>query len=111
MSQGNRVALVRAGTSVGDLHHLHRAGGLKNFGARLAVVVLSIFLRAYQLVLSPILRLLTGSGCRFYPSCSEYALQAIKLHGPARGMVMAIKRLGRCHPFHAGGYDPPVHRS
>ncbi|MGO4374197.1 membrane protein insertion efficiency factor YidD [Paenibacillus sp. MCAF20] len=44
--------------------------------------------------------------CRFYPTCSMYALQAIELHGPAKGAWLAAKRIARCHPFHPGGYDP-----
>jgi putative membrane protein insertion efficiency factor len=59
-------------------------------------------IRAYQLTLSPVL----GPACRFYPSCSEYARQAIERHGAARGTWYAIKRLLRCHPFHPGGVDP-----
>jgi len=48
----------------------------------------------------------TPSACRFRPTCSEYAAQAILRHGPLRGLGMAAKRLCRCHPFHPGGYDP-----
>ena len=44
--------------------------------------------------------------CRFAPSCSEYALDALRLHGVARGLWLALRRLGRCHPFHPGGIDP-----
>ncbi|MDQ2901059.1 MAG: membrane protein insertion efficiency factor YidD [Acidobacteriota bacterium] len=46
------------------------------------------------------------SACRFHPTCSEYMRQAIVRHGSARGVWMGIKRIGRCHPFHAGGVDP-----
>lgn len=59
-------------------------------------------MRAYQLTLSPLL----GPRCRFYPSCSTYAMQAVQRHGVARGLVMAAKRLSKCHPWHPGGYDP-----
>ena len=59
-------------------------------------------IRTYQLVLSPIL----GPACRFSPSCSEYAYQAITRYGPVKGSVLTLKRLFRCHPFHPGGYDP-----
>jgi uncharacterized protein len=59
-------------------------------------------LRGYQLVLSPLL----GPRCRFYPSCSQYAIEAVHLHGSLRGSLMAVRRLLRCHPWHAGGYDP-----
>ncbi|MET3134488.1 putative membrane protein insertion efficiency factor [Oxalobacteraceae bacterium GrIS 1.11] len=64
--------------------------------------VLLFLLRAYQVAISPML----GQNCRFYPSCSNYALEAIRLHGPARGSLLAARRLGHCHPWHAGGYDP-----
>ncbi|MGE5255386.1 MAG: membrane protein insertion efficiency factor YidD [Hyphomicrobiales bacterium] len=68
----------------------------------LVKLILIAVIRAYQLTLSPVL----GPSCRFYPSCSEYARQAIALHGPVRGSLYAIKRLLRCHPFHSGGEDP-----
>jgi putative membrane protein insertion efficiency factor len=61
-----------------------------------------LIIQGYRLLLSPFL----GSNCRFYPSCSEYAQQAIMEHGVLRGLWLAIKRLGRCHPWHAGGIDP-----
>lgn len=62
-----------------------------------------IFLiRAYQTLLSPLL----PSACRFYPSCSEYARQAIEEFGFLRGTAKGIVRLLKCHPFHPGGYDP-----
>jgi putative membrane protein insertion efficiency factor len=48
----------------------------------------------------------TPSVCRYQPTCSEYAAQAIEKYGPVRGGWMALRRIGRCHPFHAGGYDP-----
>jgi uncharacterized protein len=58
--------------------------------------------RAYQVAVSPFL----GAHCRFQPTCSEYARQAILAHGVRRGVAMATKRISRCHPWHAGGYDP-----
>ncbi len=58
--------------------------------------------RAYQLLLSPLFR---GS-CRHQPSCSEYAREAIERHGVARGSVLALRRLSRCHPLGTSGYDP-----
>ena len=61
-----------------------------------------ILIRAYQLGISPLL----GAHCRFYPSCSQYALEAVSTHGSLRGGWLAIRRLARCHPFHDGGYDP-----
>jgi uncharacterized protein len=59
-------------------------------------------IRLYQWTLSPLL----GPRCRFYPSCSCYAHSAIEQHGAWRGGWLALKRVLRCHPFHAGGYDP-----
>jgi len=58
--------------------------------------------RVYQATLGPLL----GGGCRFHPSCSEYAVEAIERHGAARGGRLAARRLLRCHPFGGGGYDP-----
>ena len=59
-------------------------------------------LRGYQYALRPLL----GANCRFYPSCSDYAREAIERHGAVRGVWLAARRLSRCHPYHAGGYDP-----
>ena len=59
-------------------------------------------LRLYQYALRPLL----GANCRFYPSCSDYAREAIERHGAVRGVWLAARRLGRCHPYHAGGSDP-----
>ena len=59
-------------------------------------------IRAYQLMISP----WTLPSCRFTPTCSEFALQAITTFGVIRGLVLTTRRLLRCHPFHAGGYDP-----
>lgn len=59
-------------------------------------------LRAYRLLISP----LYGQVCRYHPSCSAYALDAVTRHGSLRGTWLAIRRLGRCHPWAAGGYDP-----
>jgi hypothetical protein len=59
-------------------------------------------LTGYRRFISPLL----GPRCRFYPSCSAYALEAVQLHGALRGSWLAVRRLGRCHPFHPGGIDP-----
>lgn len=58
--------------------------------------------RLYRMVLSPLL----GPRCRFYPTCSTYAVQALAEHGAGRGVWLAARRVIRCHPFHPGGYDP-----
>lgn len=65
-------------------------------------------LRGYQVVLSPVKAFLFGPAarCRFTPTCSAYAVEAIRRHGALKGGWMAIRRIGRCHPFHEGGYDP-----
>ena len=62
-----------------------------------------LVLRFYKLALSPYLPMAV---CRYTPTCSEYAREAVERYGVLRGAAMAAKRLGRCHPFHAGGYDP-----
>jgi uncharacterized protein len=59
-------------------------------------------IRFYRKFISP----LKPPTCRFYPTCSEYALEAIEVHGVAKGSWLAAKRIGRCHPFHPGGIDP-----
>lgn len=64
--------------------------------------VLIGLLKAYRLVISP----LYGNVCRYYPSCSAYALRAVQVHGAVRGSWLAARRVGRCHPWAAGGYDP-----
>lgn len=64
--------------------------------------LLLALLRAYQLTLSPLL----PPACRYVPSCSDFARQAIELHGWRRGAWMSLCRLARCHPFHRGGFDP-----
>jgi putative membrane protein insertion efficiency factor len=73
----------------------HAGGGL----ASLPFIVL---IRLYQAVLGPFL----GGHCRFHPSCSAYALEAYRLHGPLRGTWLTLRRIGRCHPFGGHGYDP-----
>ena len=67
--------------------------------------VLIALVRAYQLVLSPLM----GSQCRFQPTCSHYAIEALQVYGAWRGSWLALKRIGRCHPWHPGGYDPVPH--
>ena len=62
-------------------------------------------LRGYQLLVSPML----GQNCRFYPSCSNYAIEALEVHGAARGGWLALRRVCRCHPWNDGGVDPVPH--
>ncbi len=64
--------------------------------------VLLVLIEAYRYALSPLL----APSCRFHPSCSAYASQALKKHGFCRGAALAVKRLCRCHPWHPGGYAP-----
>jgi putative membrane protein insertion efficiency factor len=64
--------------------------------------LLIALVRAYRYLLSPWI----GQNCRFHPSCSVYALEALERHGALRGTALAVARLCRCHPFHPGGEDP-----
>ena len=64
--------------------------------------LLILFVRAYQVVLSPLL----PAACRYHPTCSHYAVEALEKHGALRGGWLAMKRIARCHPFRAGGFDP-----
>lgn len=65
--------------------------------------ILTSVIRAYQILISP---LLPPNTCRFYPTCSQYAIDAVNKHGALRGMWRAAKRIAKCHPYHPGGYDP-----
>lgn len=69
---------------------------------RLLTRSLQLLIRGYQLFISPLL----GPRCRFYPSCSHYAREALQTHGLRRGGWLALRRIGRCHPWHPGGVDP-----
>ena len=60
------------------------------------------FIKLYQITLSPFL----GDNCRFYPSCSNYGIEAIKKHGAIKGLFLTVKRIFKCNPFHPGGHDP-----
>ena len=64
--------------------------------------LLIFLIRAYRLLLSPWF----GSQCRFYPSCSVYAEEAMRSHGAGKGLYLTLARLGKCHPWHVGGHDP-----
>ena len=70
--------------------------------SRLLIRALVAPIRAYQILISPVL----GPRCRFAPSCSAYAIEALQVHGVLRGGLLAVRRIGRCHPWNAGGHDP-----
>lgn len=76
------------------------AGGRPEAG--LVARLLLLLIRAYRAALSSWL----PSRCRFHPTCSAYAMQALRTHGALRGSWLAVRRVGRCHPFHPGGFDP-----
>ena len=65
-------------------------------------VLLLFMLRAYQYAIRPLM----GANCRFFPSCSDYAREAVQRHGAAKGAWLTARRVARCHPYHPGGYDP-----
>ncbi|MBP3774661.1 MAG: membrane protein insertion efficiency factor YidD [Bacteroidaceae bacterium] len=65
-------------------------------------VLLVLPIRFYQVAISPY----TPSSCRFTPSCSQYAVEALRRHGPAKGLWLAVRRILRCHPWGGSGYDP-----
>jgi hypothetical protein len=68
---------------------------------------LLLLVRLYQVCLSPLL----GPKCRFYPTCSSYAMEAIREYGAGKGSLLAAKRLCKCHPWHPGGFDPVPEKS
>ena len=74
-----------------------------------AALPLIALIAAYRALISPLL----GPRCRFYPSCSAYAIEALRVHGVGRGTWLAVRRLGRCHPWNPGGLDyvPPARGS
>jgi uncharacterized protein len=65
-------------------------------------VLLLFMLRAYQYAIRPLM----GANCRFFPSCSDYAREAVERHGAVKGAWLAARRVARCQPYHPGGYDP-----
>ena len=89
---------IRADADSGKMKGTNAAMGAKSFGAW----SLLAFVQFYKIFFSPFL----GGACKFYPSCSNYAQEAIARHGARRGAWLALKRLGRCRPFTKGGFDP-----
>jgi len=81
-----------------ELDGVDGRSGLRGLPARAAISLL----RVYRLTISPLL----GPACRFEPTCSRYAIQAIERHGLLRGSWLGLRRITRCHPFHDGGFDP-----
>jgi putative membrane protein insertion efficiency factor len=75
---------------------------LARLASQVVAVVLLLSIHAYRMLLSPLL----GGCCRFEPSCSAYAVEAVTRHGPVRGAWLAVRRVLRCHPLRPGGYDP-----
>jgi putative membrane protein insertion efficiency factor len=74
----------------------------ENFFMRILGNFIVVLVRVYQICIAPFL----GPCCRFYPTCSEYAIIAVRRYGPLRGAFLGLMRILRCHPFHTGGYDP-----
>ena len=66
------------------------------------IIILIIPIKIYQLAISPLL----PSSCRYTPTCSSYAIEALKKHGPIKGLLLTIRRISRCHPWGGHGYDP-----
>ena len=87
------------------LNELNKLHGMKNGVKRM----LTVGLRIYQVLVSPVLGALAapmGLGCRYQPTCSQYALEAVQKHGSIRGVVLALGRVCRCHPWGGSGFDP-----
>jgi hypothetical protein len=75
---------------------------IRGTGRRALVVLILALIGAYRVCVRP----LFGGSCKFHPNCSEYAAEAVWLHGPFRGLLLTVRRLFRCRPFSMGGYDP-----
>lgn len=87
---------------------MNRSDNPRSKARSIPVALARALIRAYQIVVSPVKNVVFGpaGGCRFTPSCSEYARIALHEHGFFRGGWLAIRRILRCHPFHPGGHDP-----
>jgi len=75
---------------------------MQKIPARILIAALGV----YRWLISPLITMAFGCRCRFHPSCSAYALEAIETHGAVRGSGLMFARVGRCHPWHVGGFDP-----
>jgi uncharacterized protein len=95
---GNQPRTAGADSALGS----RSAARLNAASHSFAASALLVFLQVYKVFLSPFF----GGACKYHPSCSNYAREAIEMHGAARGTLLALKRLGRCRPFKAGGFDP-----
>jgi putative membrane protein insertion efficiency factor len=95
-----RSVALRSGNGIRAGHA--RAGRARGPAARAVVWLVSAPIHAYRLLLSPAI----GPRCRFLPTCSEYALEALARHGVLRGGWLALRRILRCHPWGGAGYDP-----
>jgi putative membrane protein insertion efficiency factor len=84
------------------MNYARQFNWLKQATRWLAVRLLQAPIQVYRIVVSPLL----GPRCRFAPTCSEYAVQALARHGPIRGLWLAMRRVTRCHPLNPGGFDP-----
>ena len=73
-----------------------------DFMQKIMTALLVALVKSYQLALSPFF----GQQCRFTPTCSQYAIEALQLHGSIKGLMLTVKRISRCHPWHTGGHDP-----
>ena len=104
LGQHGGVFVAHAGTAENFASSGARSSSreLTSRGRSAAAWILLFFVRFYIAFLSPFL----GGACKFHPSCSNYAQEAISRHGAQRGFVLAMKRLGRCRPFTKGGFDP-----
>lgn len=77
---------------------------VKNTMSNIFIKIVSFFFRCYRVLISPLL----GNRCRFYPSCSIYFEESVKNQGVLKGFILGFNRLLKCHPFHQGGFDPPI---
>ena len=82
--------------------HITKTAVSPFWGTRVLRRLFIVLLMAYRACVSPLL----GPACRFHPTCSVYAQDAIEQHGVVRGIILAARRLLKCHPFHPGGFDP-----